>query len=147
MSNIFSDGIKGLLGSLGELRLYNRKEANEAMGVAKHLAEHTDSTIDHLRAQRQIIRSAADIRVEELQTVVVEAEATTDVAVATADAVEVLAEKSQIFAAAEQRVRTVAANVTPLYAAMLSGNSSTTAPQQQLPAESQPSFLQLPHRR
>lgn len=146
MTNIISKTVAGLLGQLGELRLYNRKETDALILEAKVLEEAVDPTIEHLRTQGKMLRANADITVARLENVAVQAEATTKVAVAAANALETVVEQAEIYAAAEQRVRTIAANVTPAYAALLSGKSvNTTAPQ--LPGDSQQSFLQLPHRR
>lgn len=147
MTNIISKTVAGLLGQLGELRLYNRKETDVLILEAKVLEEAVGPTIEHLRTQEKMLRANADITVARLENVAVQAQATTKVAVAAANALETVVEQAEIYAAAEQRVRTVAANVTPAYAALLSGKTlNATPPQAQLPERSN-SFLQLPHRK
>ena len=146
--NIVSETIRRLLGGLGERRLYSRQEANELTGEAKMLQQAVEPTVEALRAQSEILRANADITIAQLQNVSDSARATTDVAVAVADTVEVVAEESRRYAAAQERVRAVADSVAPAYAALLQGNSPQVTTQQ-LSGENQKrsGFLQLPHRR
>lgn len=143
MGNIISNTVQALLGNLGELRLYNRQETNEVIALAKQLEEAVDPTIENLQAQNRMLKANADITVARLENFVVNAQTTTQVAVATANTVEIVAEEAQKYTAAVERVRGVAGNVTGVYAAMLSGKNPN-APQ--LPPE-RSSFLQLPSRR
>jgi len=144
MSNIISVAINKLLGGLGEIRLYTQEETNELAGETKRLQEAVSPTVENLRLQGQALRAKADITIAQLQGVSEKARATTDVAVAVADTIEVVVTESQRYYEAEQRVKSVAAQVLPDYAALLSGDSPFSRPEQ---IEQSRNFPQLPYRK
>lgn len=139
--NIIPNAIRNLLGGLNELRTYSQQEAIQLTAEAKQLEASVAPTVQALQAERLAIRSKADMYVEQLKTVSVNAEAMTDVAVAAADTAETLAANSERYQEAMQRIESVAGAVAPNYLAMLQGKKPSPPE-----VRGQSAFFQLPGR-
>jgi methyl-accepting chemotaxis protein len=148
LNNIVSDAIKGLLGSLGKMRLYTQEETNELAAETKRLQEAVNPTVENLRLQSVSIRAKADIVVAQLQNVSESAKAQTDVVIAAAETIEVLEKETQKRSAAMDRIYRIASESLPAIEALLAGDSDSDSdpePQQRLP-ETRSGF-QLPYRK
>lgn len=143
-NNIVSGAIKGVLGSLGKMRLYDQKEANEVAAEAKRLQEAVNPTIEALRSQTKILQAKGDIVVAQLEGVADNARVQTKVVVAAANTMEVLAEESRNCSAAMDRIYQVASQNMGAIEALLAEDSGSEPESQRLPGSGQ--FF-LPSRR